>query len=228
MLNLFSATAHFQYAKSLRLYLQLMDELPIDFPWLYKLFQQGYYTIRRSDQFWAGLWTDLAIEQSLMRTAKSRGGLTRGRGMTEPVRLFWVLLGHKCAEVHEAMTEPSGSKYTTSEQHVELGTSRKSRDFIDLVKIIQWLLTFNPFVLTNSNLRSLQSGLSSSKEKDGVNCEDAETIGANIQTKLDNKAFNDIYFKKSNCVLLLWWHCKKVLNVKTKLYISTPSNCSRD
>ena len=58
-------------------------------------------------------------------------------------------------------------------------------------------------MLTNSNLRSLQSGLSSSKEKDGVNCEDAETIGAKIQTRLDNKAFNDISFKKSNCVITL-------------------------
>ena len=58
-------------------------------------------------------------------------------------------------------------------------------------------------MLTNSNLRSLQSGLNSSKEKDGVNCEDAEMIGANIQTKLDNKAFNDTSFKKSNCVITL-------------------------
>ena len=101
-----------------------MDELPTDFQWLYKLFQQGYYyTTRRSDRFWTGLWTDLATEQSLMITAKSRGGLTRGRGMTESVRLLWVLSGHKCAEVPEAMTELSGSKYTTSEQHIELGTS---------------------------------------------------------------------------------------------------------
>ena len=50
------------------------------------------------------------------------------------------------------------------------------------MKIIQWLLTFNSYVLTNSNLRSLQSGLSSSKERDGVNCEDAGTNGANIQS----------------------------------------------
>ena len=39
MLNLFSATVHSQYVKSARLYLQLMDELPIDFPWLCNLFQ---------------------------------------------------------------------------------------------------------------------------------------------------------------------------------------------
>ena len=28
-------------------------------------------------------------------------------------------------------------------------------------------------------------------------------IGANIQTELDNKAFNDISFKKSNCIITL-------------------------
>ena len=75
VLNLFSATAHFQYAKSARIYLQLMDAPPIDFPWLYNLFQQGYYTIRKSDRFCSGLLIDLAIEQSLMRTVKSRKGL---------------------------------------------------------------------------------------------------------------------------------------------------------
>ena len=55
MLKLFSATTHFQHVKSARIYLQLMDELPNDFPWLYNLFQQDYYTIRRSDRLWAGL-----------------------------------------------------------------------------------------------------------------------------------------------------------------------------
>ena len=74
ILNLFSATAYFQYAKSASLYLQLMDEPPIDFPWLYNLFQKGY-TIRRSDQFRSGLFIDFAIEQYLMRTVKSLKGL---------------------------------------------------------------------------------------------------------------------------------------------------------
>ena len=42
MLNLFAATAHINYAKSSRLYLQLMQELPTDHPWLYHCFtEQG-------------------------------------------------------------------------------------------------------------------------------------------------------------------------------------------
>ena len=109
MLNLFSDTAHFQYAKSAKIYLQLMDELPIDFPLLYNLFQQGYYTIRWSDRLWVGLWTDLVTEQSLMRTAKSHRGLTRGRGMTQSVRSLWELSGHRRVEVHDVMIERSGS-----------------------------------------------------------------------------------------------------------------------
>ena len=71
------------------------------------------------------------------------------------------------------------------------------------MKIIQLLLTFNPFVSRDPNLRCLQSGLCSSKENDKVNCENAEVTGANIHTELDNKYFNDISFKRSDCVATL-------------------------
>ena len=78
MLNLFAATGHINYAKSSRLYLQLMLDLPKDHPWLYNCFQeQGFQVVRRSNCFWAGLWTDLTIEQVMMRSIKSRGRLTR-------------------------------------------------------------------------------------------------------------------------------------------------------
>lgn len=91
MLNLFAATGHINYAKSARLYLQLMRDLPTGHPWLYDCFiEQGFHTVRRSSRYWAGLWTDHIIEQVLMRSIRSRGGLTRGRGVTESVRLQWI------------------------------------------------------------------------------------------------------------------------------------------
>ena len=84
MLNMFAATGHMHYVKSARLYLQQMMELETDYPWVYKNFtENGYHTIRRSNKFWAGLWSDLIIEQVMMRSLKSRGGITRGRGVTE-------------------------------------------------------------------------------------------------------------------------------------------------
>ena len=79
MLNLFAATGHINYAKSFQLYLQLMMQLPSDYLWLYQCFiEEGYHTIRRSSRLWAGLWTDLTIEQVMIRSIKSRGGLTSG------------------------------------------------------------------------------------------------------------------------------------------------------
>ena len=102
MLNLFAATGHMNYAKSTRLYLQLMFNMHIDHPWLYEQYSKlGFHSVRRSDRFWAGLWPDLVIEQCMMRTVKSRGGLTHGRGMSESTRDLWVRTMHKCAAVHE-------------------------------------------------------------------------------------------------------------------------------
>lgn len=68
-----------------------MLNLPNTHPWLHqKLSVEGHHVIRRTDKFWAGLWTDLVIEQVLMRSLKSRGGLTRGRGMSSSTRMLWV------------------------------------------------------------------------------------------------------------------------------------------
>ena len=77
MLNLFAATGHYNYAKCGRMYLQQMLELPSNYPRLYKSFKEnGYHTIRRSNRYWTGLWSDLVIEQVMMKSIKSRGGLT--------------------------------------------------------------------------------------------------------------------------------------------------------
>ena len=73
--------------------------------------------MRRSERLWAGLWTDIVIEQVLMRSLKSRGDLTRGKGMTESVRQQWVYNMHACAAIHDAMTSLTGKHHTTSHQH---------------------------------------------------------------------------------------------------------------
>jgi len=82
MLPYFTAAGQNLYAKSAYLYLVNMQKLPNTNPELYDKFIQGYHVIRQSDRYWAVLPTDLVIEQILMRSLKSVGGLTRGRGMT--------------------------------------------------------------------------------------------------------------------------------------------------
>ncbi len=63
------------------------------------------HVVRRSDQYWAGLSTDLIIEQVLMRSVKTTGGLTHDRGMTENQRLVLLLSMLSFAEVNNPMQE---------------------------------------------------------------------------------------------------------------------------
>ena len=176
-----------------------MLELQTDHPWLYHCFtEQGFHTICRSNCFWAGIWTDLIIEHIMIRSIKSRvGGLTRGRGVTETVRLQWIYSMHKGAGVHDAMTSMTNVKHKTSEQHMELGT-RSNRYFTDLHNIQEWLNQPEPFDLNEPRLRSLSSGLTAS-DGDGVNCYKTE-VGAHIQKKLDNMNGIEASIKRSDQV----------------------------
>ena len=45
--------------------------------------EYGYFTIRRTDKLWSGVWSDMTIEQVLMRVMKASGGLTGGWGISE-------------------------------------------------------------------------------------------------------------------------------------------------
>ena len=87
MLNLVASARQVNYAKSARIYLQSMDELPVSYTWLYDCFKEkGLHAIRRSERFWAGLWSVLVIERALMKSIKSLGGLSRRRDMNDNAR----------------------------------------------------------------------------------------------------------------------------------------------
>ena len=81
----------------------MMKKLPQTHPIVHEHFHNG-----RSNQYWAGLSTDLIIEQVLMMSLKTSGGLTPGRGFTEVQRLVWLLSMPACAKVYQAMEEVTG------------------------------------------------------------------------------------------------------------------------
>ncbi|KAG1681897.1 Neuroendocrine convertase 1 [Nymphon striatum] len=178
MMNLFAASGHLHYAKSFRIYVQEMLTMSETNSWLYHQFQEGQHDVRRSGRFWAGLWSDLVIEQTLMRSIKSSGGLTRGRGFEENVRHLWVSSISYTAAVHEAMSSLSGVKASSSEQHAEMEFKRRSRDYTDL--------------------HSLSTGSVSVCGTDNVNCENAESIGECIQKSIDEVNFTEAKIKKKD------------------------------
>ena len=76
ILNLFASTGHINYARSARLYIQQMQSLQEDHPWLFEQFTKGEHAVKRSNHSWPGLCSDLVIEQTFMRPVKTRGSLT--------------------------------------------------------------------------------------------------------------------------------------------------------
>ena len=92
-----AASGHNLYTKSAQVYVQRMCKLQVEHPDVYQRFGEGFHVVRWSDHLWAGLSVDLIIEQVLVRSMKTSGGLTRGRGMMELQRLTWLLSMPACA-----------------------------------------------------------------------------------------------------------------------------------
>ncbi|CAC5372537.1 unnamed protein product [Mytilus coruscus] len=148
-----------------------MQRLEIDHPDVYRYFKAGHHVLRMTDRFWSGLSTDLTIEQILMRSVKSSGGLTRGRGMGESQRAQWILSMPACADYNSAMQDLTGVGYCTSDQHKETTRARKERDRVDTLAIREYLSERNP--LTNDvSLRNIKTGVQAEPD---VNVDKAET-----------------------------------------------------
>ena len=135
MLPYLAASGHNLYTKCARVYLQQMLNLRNEHPNVQHHFEQGFHVIRRSDRLWAGLSPDLVIEQVLMRSLKTSGGLTQGRGMTEQQRLLWLLSMPACAEVNQAMEALTGVNLNTGEQNRDMTEARLARDWKDMLTV---------------------------------------------------------------------------------------------
>ena len=83
----------------------------------------------------------MLIEQTLVRSLKTSGGLTGVRGMEEIQRLIWIMSKSACSEVNDGIQKLTSVSYTTSDQHKEAGCSRKlkERDLKGTREIIRFL-----------------------------------------------------------------------------------------
>lgn len=176
MLPYFAAAGHNLYLKSAYVYLQQMHKLEKTNKDVYDCFKAGLHIVRRTDRLWGGLSTDLMIEQVLMRSVKTSGGLTRGKGMTETQRTQWPLSLPSCAEISKAIQDFCGTTYHTSNQHKEAGESRIDRDISDTQEIISFLVERNPFT-KDPVLRNIDTGVAADPT---VNVDSAKDIGQTL------------------------------------------------
>lgn len=183
MLPLFHASGHFAYAKSAQIYLQDMVDLeftmdPIEYS---KFATEGYFTIRRSNKAWSGVWSDMTIEQTLNRFFGT--DLKHGRGVTPSVVARYLLGMPAAFDVMNNLEEVLNISSKSSEQHVDLSASRIQRDDTDISKLLIWLGEHRPFD-QRSCLLSLSTGFIGNPE---INCHKAFEFGNKGMMTMINK-----------------------------------------
>ena len=169
-----------------------MNRLPDTHPTVFEHFKKGMHPIRRSDRKWAGLSTDLVIEQELMRSLKTTGGLTRGSRMTENQRNIWVISRPSCAQVNNTMQNLTRIFHKSSEQIKDISNSRIERDSKDLATIKEFLCEHNPFSM-HEDLINISNGMHASSN---VNVERSKDIGLKILRSMDKQSPTEFSFKQ--------------------------------
>ena len=206
MLPYLAASGHNLYSKAVYVYLQHMAKHQELHPEVYNHFQKGHHVVRRSDRFWAGLSVDLAIEQILMKSLKTTGGLTRGRGMTEVQRIVWLMSQPICMEVNNAMQEHTRVAYSTSEQHKEARETRQEKDLKDTEELIYFLKTRNPFN-EDPSLHCVTTGVTAGEK---VNADNARAVGDAIINSMVGQNVLDHAFKRKHQLVTINTHTIKI------------------
>ena len=119
MLPYFIAVGHHQYAKRTRMSLQLFDAWSQQCPELMdEVFGKDHHTVRFSSINWTGTRSDMSIEESVMREAKTSGGIGHGALSHEDALGSWFLFIEHTSKVSE---DYAGSIYrqtdSTSYKH---------------------------------------------------------------------------------------------------------------
>ena len=194
MLDIFSVAGHHQYAKGARLYCQLMKQLKTspEYKETYESFTaHGNHVVRYFCHEWSGTWCDICIEQTLMKVAKSEGGLRRGRMRnSDSGHKCWIQTINHLSYINDCMEE--GIK-KHGPLHKDLAKTQMKQDTEAIGLVLKWLEETNPFDLDHDKqlLVSFSTGFTSTTD-DAVNAERATEVGRNMQINLDGKSVTSI------------------------------------
>ena len=205
MLPYLAAAGHSLYVKCL--YLQEMASLPNDHPDVHEKFMSSYHSVRRSDRFWGGLSTNMIIEQVLMRSVKTSGGLTGGKGINEHRQLVWLLSMPICAETNRVMQSLSGVDFNSGKQNKDICKARMQRDLKDTVTVLTSLAEHSPFA-EDPSLCNIMTGVNADSN---VNVDAAAEVGTKVLESMTGKSVCSYSF--SRCAQAITMASKSSLTI---------------
>ena len=200
MIQVLHASAHLAYARSAPLYLDTMKNLPnvMGEAQFRSFTEDGYFTIRRTDKFWDGNFTDQTIEQVLMRMLKVPGGLAHGRGINDSTRTKWVHVIPRCIPICNSLEHFCGVHTQTSDQHKDLRASSAAQDAKDYGTFLNWLQLPSRLSCTeNDGLVSKSSGVVADK---ATNADKAYDIGKAAAVAMTGHSYANVKLKRKDRV----------------------------
>ena len=146
MIPHFFAMDRTNYARWMPIYLADMHMLEERHPKVFHEFSAGNHSISRSQQPFAQVWTDMALEQSINLDSKSKGGIV-GISRREDAVERWFLTSHERAAITHSLKEMCGlENYEQVGTHKEARVARMKRDQEDIDRLVA---SFNSGLLTN-------------------------------------------------------------------------------
>ena len=151
MIPYFFAYDRINYSRWASVYLADMKSLPNTAKSVHDEFMNGNHPVKRAPGTFNQVWTDLALEQSVNRDSKVKGGIVGFTQKTEAVNR-WLVTAHKRAAIVSSTKSLIESNDHESGQereltHKEFGKKRLERDESDVQKLLRVLSEqmLNPF-----------------------------------------------------------------------------------
>lgn len=146
MVPYFFSMDRVNYARWLPVYLSDMNMLESKRPDVYREFMAGSHSVSRSEQPFAQVWPDMALEQSINLDSKSKGGII-GMSTKENAVEKWFLTSHERAAITQELKNMCGIQSCERiGTHKKARATRVLRDENDVQKILD---TFNGKLINN-------------------------------------------------------------------------------
>ena len=174
MLPYFFAYDRINYARWGSVYFADMKSLPWSAKEVHEEFLSGNHPVKRSGGSFNQVWTDLALEQSINRDSKTKGGIIGFTQQRDAVNR-WYLTAHTRASIVSSTKAMCGNediellRNETGQPHKEAGTSRIERGESDVRKLLTVLTEqmLNPFDTSKHKSKlvmNLATGLTASDD----------------------------------------------------------------
>ena len=125
------------YSRWLPVYLSDMHMLQLTHPAVHQEFIAGNHSVSRSNQPFAQVWPNMALEQSINLDTKTKGGIV-GMSTNEDAVDRWFLTIHERAAMTHALKEMCGlENCDRTGTHKEAEATRVSRDERDVQKLFE-------------------------------------------------------------------------------------------